>query len=309
MASVFLGDLDDFIAPSQACVNPLFASEGKGGVQLNVNDGVDAFLDEETQVALNTDTRAIVKGTGEDGKVAKVSLNDCLACSGCVTSAETVLMEQQSGDALLKSLADPQWRRRVVSVSPASVASIARHFGITSARAMLAIYYILRRMLNVDAVVDTTVAGRASLLLAAEEFVDLYSASSTSLSLPEAPSSGSSNKSNGPDEKKVRRPRLQAKKRHKVKWERPDTSLALSAAVTEMVESKDHVVRDDGWLRVITESAADVPRSLPVLCSECPGWVCYVEKTSPEAIPYLSNVKSGMATTSWLSKVSIRFGI
>lgn len=26
MASVFLGDLDDFIAPGQACVNPLFVA-------------------------------------------------------------------------------------------------------------------------------------------------------------------------------------------------------------------------------------------------------------------------------------------
>ena len=26
MASVFLGDLDDFIAPGQACINPLFTT-------------------------------------------------------------------------------------------------------------------------------------------------------------------------------------------------------------------------------------------------------------------------------------------
>ena len=28
-------------------------------------------------------------------KVAKITLNDCLACSGCVTSAESILIEQQ----------------------------------------------------------------------------------------------------------------------------------------------------------------------------------------------------------------------
>ena len=32
--------------------------------------------------------------------------------------------------------------------------------------------------------------------------------------------------------------------------------------------------------------------SLPVLTSHCPGWVCYAEKTSPQAIPYMSTVKS-----------------
>lgn len=35
---------------------------------------------------------------------AKVSLNDCLACSGCVTSAETVLITQQSHEELQKVL-------------------------------------------------------------------------------------------------------------------------------------------------------------------------------------------------------------
>lgn len=35
---------------------------------------------------------------------AKISLDDCLACSGCVTSAETVLITQQSHKELRKVL-------------------------------------------------------------------------------------------------------------------------------------------------------------------------------------------------------------
>lgn len=31
---------------------------------------------------------------------------------------------------------------------------------------------------------------------------------------------------------------------------------------------------------------------MPLLSSHCPGWVCYAEKTSPQAIPYMSTVKS-----------------
>ncbi|KAK2097204.1 Cytosolic iron-sulfur assembly component 3 [Saguinus oedipus] len=75
---------------------------------------------------------------------AKVSLNDCLACSGCVTSAETVLITQQSHEELKKRGTMPLWRgnRReastaaapgqqrlvVVSVSPQSRASLAARF-------------------------------------------------------------------------------------------------------------------------------------------------------------------------------------
>lgn len=33
---------------------------------------------------------------------AKITLDDCLACSGCVTSAESVLINQQSFDELYK---------------------------------------------------------------------------------------------------------------------------------------------------------------------------------------------------------------
>ena len=32
---------------------------------------------------------------------ATITLADCLACSGCITSAETVLIEQQSADQVL----------------------------------------------------------------------------------------------------------------------------------------------------------------------------------------------------------------
>lgn len=30
--------------------------------------------------------------------------------------------------------------------------------------------------------------------------------------------------------------------------------------------------------------------TLPFLTSECPGWVCYAEKTTPQSLPYISTV-------------------
>ncbi len=32
--------------------------------------------------------------------------------------------------------------------------------------------------------------------------------------------------------------------------------------------------------------------NLPMLASNCPGWVCYAEKTQPQSIPYISSTKS-----------------
>lgn len=42
--------------------------------------------------------------TAQPGKLQKVeiTLADCLACSGCITSAESVLVTQQSQEELLR---------------------------------------------------------------------------------------------------------------------------------------------------------------------------------------------------------------
>jgi len=50
---------------------------------------------------------------GEGVRKVTVTLNDCLACSGCVTSAETVLITQQSQHELYRVLSDNSKCREV----------------------------------------------------------------------------------------------------------------------------------------------------------------------------------------------------
>lgn len=98
MASVFLADLDgDWIAPSQACTNPLFADdtpaaspfkvaavEGRSKAKVQLSMELDPSQ-LSASVAVKPDLiRTIDSGFGGKKKAA-VSLNDCLACSGCVT--------------------------------------------------------------------------------------------------------------------------------------------------------------------------------------------------------------------------------
>lgn len=40
------------------------------------------------------------------------------------------------------------------------------------------------------------------------------------------------------------------------------------------------------------------PGELLVLTSACPGWVCYAEKTAPEALPFMSTVKSSQQVSA-----------
>ena len=149
---VRLSDVDDFIAPSQVnncdldffdligiqnCIIPLtgVTTNGKLGVKLdNGTNDADAPL-----VAIRTNKTALT--TQSQKKPVKITLNDCLACSGCVTTAEAVLIEQQSGEQLVQALASHRAaaltdrRIAIVTVSPQSLSSIAVSRQLTLAEA------------------------------------------------------------------------------------------------------------------------------------------------------------------------------
>ena len=106
-AAVKLGDLDDYLTPANDCIIPLTSS--KAGIMKPVTN---------TDVA---DTSAVIAG---------VTLSDCLACSGCVTSAETILLESQSVDELLNRVSASPNLKVVFSLSSASRRALAAHYKI-----------------------------------------------------------------------------------------------------------------------------------------------------------------------------------
>lgn len=63
------------------------------------------------------------------------TLQDCLACSGCVTSAETILLEHQSAEEFVSKLGQPG-TSVVVSISPQSRAALAAFYGLPPAECM-----------------------------------------------------------------------------------------------------------------------------------------------------------------------------
>ena len=105
-------------------------------------------------------------------QAVKVSLHDCLACSGCVTSAETVLLQHQSTGELMQRLADPGWTV-VMSLSPQSVASLAALHQLPAAECAARLAAFLRR-LGVRAVFDIAASRQLALAEAAQEFMQRY---------------------------------------------------------------------------------------------------------------------------------------
>uniref|UniRef100_A0A6J0UIN5 Cytosolic iron-sulfur assembly component 3 n=1 Tax=Pogona vitticeps TaxID=103695 RepID=A0A6J0UIN5_9SAUR len=163
-----LTDLDDYIGPSQECIKPIKVDKkpGKAAAKIRIEDDGSYFQVDEDGASLKLEK-------------AKITLNDCLACSGCITSAESVLITQQSHEELSKVLnvnktVDSASRKLVVvSVSPQSRASLAARFKLTpldTAKKLTAFF----KRLGVHFVFDTTFSRNFSLLESQREFVERF---------------------------------------------------------------------------------------------------------------------------------------
>ncbi|XP_074774930.1 cytosolic iron-sulfur assembly component 3 [Athene noctua] len=173
MASPFSGvlqltDLDDYIGPSQECIKPVKVEKkpGKAAAKIRIEaDGSYFQIDQD--------------GGAQKLEKAKITLNDCLACSGCITSAESVLITQQSHEELCKMLtfnktaAPSEQKLVVVSVSPQSRASLAARYkmGVLETAKKLTAFF---KSLGVHYVFDTTFSRNFSLLESQREFVKRF---------------------------------------------------------------------------------------------------------------------------------------
>lgn len=84
----------------------------------------------------------------EETNAIKISLQDCLACSGCVTTAETMLLQHQSTDELLEKLADPGVTV-IVTVSHQSRAALAAANGLSVTEVCFAAGLTLRKQTGI----------------------------------------------------------------------------------------------------------------------------------------------------------------
>ncbi|KAI6046087.1 iron hydrogenase [Pisolithus marmoratus] len=179
-----LTDLNDFITPSQACIKPVEVlnspEDGKqpGAAFTEIKiDSTGSYY----EVSSNQDTPSL-EGAERKLQQAKISLNDCLACSGCITSAESVLITLQSHNEVLNVLStnppptSPAYRFPVISIAPQSLASLAATVSSTS-RSPVSLLQALRRVeafcigvLGFERVYDTTFARHIALLEHTQEF-------------------------------------------------------------------------------------------------------------------------------------------
>ncbi|KAF1882450.1 hypothetical protein Lal_00039098 [Lupinus albus] len=151
-AALRIGDLNDYIAPSQACIVSL------KGLKSNATK-----TDHKPEV--------VIANKQVKSEPVKISLKDCLACSGCVTSAETVMLEKQSLDEFLFNV--NKGNAVIVSLSPQSRASLAVHFGISPLQVFKKLTSFFKS-LGVKAVFDTSCSRDLTLVESCMEFMTRY---------------------------------------------------------------------------------------------------------------------------------------
>ncbi|PGH18572.1 hypothetical protein AJ79_00351 [Helicocarpus griseus UAMH5409] len=188
-------DLNDFISPGVACIKPV--------------ETLPKNEDQKQEDAYQVTTEDKVEA--EKHPPAQISLTDCLACSGCVTSAEAVLVSLQSHAEVLNTLdSAPELQIGnataaktqgdngmifVASVSPQVRASLAATYGISERKAGYLIEQFLSGPQGLKAggahgngftwVIDTNVMRQACLELSAAEVAESLG-NSGNISTPDA---------------------------------------------------------------------------------------------------------------------------
>nr|XP_043610466.1 protein NAR1 isoform X2 [Erigeron canadensis] len=156
-ATLRIGDLNDYIAPSQGCV-------------VSMKSGSSRLVDNNNnQQPIKIKTAPFAEPLQADP--VKISLKDCLACSGCITSAETVMLEKQSLDEFLSNI--NKGKTVIVSLSPQSRTSIAVHYGLSPVQVFRKLTTLFKS-LGVKAVFDTSCSRDLSLIESCNEFVSRY---------------------------------------------------------------------------------------------------------------------------------------
>ena len=156
--------------------------------------------------------------TTPEGKKIEISLDDCLACSGCITSAEEIMLQQHNIDEIIKVLDNKKNKANLIvsiGISSQSLASLCVKNNIDQTDVIESYRKVTRQLLKqsgIDYIFDYTWATAVALESTFEYFVS---------------------------------------------------------------EEENNQIKK------------------PILCSACPGWVVYAEKTYNDlVVPHLSKTKS-----------------
>lgn len=200
-----------------------------------------------------------------------------------------MLIQEQSYKKLLEAVAN-DGMFVIVSISPQTTASVADYFSCTTIEAFLKIASVLKSI-GVKYVFDLSATGDVALVETREEFLLRFQQS------------------------------RQQQQSQQLEWTVPKVcSTAVSSTRINIIDdgkkvgaelfhsnnSSTNRVEPDAATSLFHEVDAGLPSlnpHLPLIVSACPGWICYAEKTQPQALPYASTTKSAQQILGSLVKL------
>lgn len=161
-------DLNDYISPGVACIKPPAQIK-----ETEENETAEV----ELQIDENGKPLEISKIDGKQKALspAQISLSDCLACSGCITSAEEVLVAQHSHEELIKTLkekiAGNSNKIFVASISHQSRASLATAYGTSIDEMDKLLINLFVNQMGFHFVVGTSLGRKISLIYESQNII------------------------------------------------------------------------------------------------------------------------------------------
>lgn len=211
---------------------------------------------------------------------AQISLTDCLACSGCVTSAEAVLVSLQSHTEVLNTLDSyPElplpWlaKENGHTNGTANGTTNGTHHGVNGSGSGQGKIFV------------ASVSPQARASLAATFGVSEREAGHMIEQLLSGPQGVRTGGPHGTG----------------FTWVL-DTNVVREAALVLAADEVVSALSNPSTPAPGEEGAASAAPKKPILTSACPGWICYAEKTHPYVLPHLSRMKSPQALAGTLIK-------
>jgi iron only hydrogenase large subunit-like protein len=269
----------------------------------------------------NNQPLSTTTGNAQPSDIVTATIADCLACSGCITTAETIMLQEQHSLTKLKELllsetiknGHQQKMLLVVSLSPATIADLCRFLqdpvaqksqqneedalttntsGTTATSSsrhqrLLQWTTTLHKYLHVAAVLDCTVTLHTTLQIAAQEFCHAFEQHNNT-SQPQQPHQQVTVSKDELYEQQLL-PSVAISSHQTQYWIPPPSSFCSASNNTKTLTEIVH----RGQCTIRTQ------QSLPIVSSSCPAVVCLVEKSYPAMVPHLSTVISPMIASSY----------
>ncbi|XP_075678277.1 putative cytosolic Fe-S cluster assembly factor AAEL012261 [Dermatophagoides pteronyssinus] len=180
--------LDDYIVQNAVCIKPAET------IQDNKSDNSESDdiirINKSSKSWKNRQSERIqgqIKEGGDTGQPkltpVSVTLGDCLACSGCITSTEAVLISEQSHEKVIDILDEKQKNNNliiVMTLSLQALASLAAKYNLDSIQSAAERISYLFHSLGVDYIFDIALARHICLQESWQELSKQYNSDTNS---------------------------------------------------------------------------------------------------------------------------------